>query len=59
VYGRPFLLHDADGFTKAWYAENMGCSAEELAAVEIAEAPEPLPRLAFPPHNGYGSAEDR
>jgi hypothetical protein len=59
VYNRPFFIHDADGYTKAWYTENQGWSEEELTAVDVTETLTVLPRPALPPHNGYGTLEDR
>jgi EF-hand domain-containing protein 1 len=52
VLNRDFLLHDADRFTKAWYADNLGYTAEEMTAVELREPVTPLPRPALPPYNG-------
>jgi DUF1126 PH-like domain len=35
VYNRPFFLHDSDGFTKAWYQQNLGFTDDDIAAVSI------------------------
>ncbi|GAX85745.1 hypothetical protein CEUSTIGMA_g13160.t1 [Chlamydomonas eustigma] len=58
VFNRDFLLHDCDGFTKAWYMENLGFMPEELQQVEIKEPITPLSKPALAPFNGYGTLED-
>jgi DUF1126 PH-like domain len=44
--GRPMLLYACDGFTRRWYAENLGYTAEELADMDIRE---PVRTAAFDP----------
>lgn len=58
VYGRDFLVHDCDDFTRHWYQETLGLPLDKLEVVPVAEAIKPLPVPALPPYNGYGSLED-
>ena len=59
VFGRDFLLHDADMFTKEWYVHNEGYTYEEhFPQVEVNEPPLPIPQNAVPPYNGFGGMAD-
>ena len=58
VYGRAFLVHDMDAFTRAWYERELGRSAAQLAALDVSQPGRAPAPAALPPHNGYGSAED-
>jgi hypothetical protein len=58
VYGRVFLIHDADNFTKEWCIRHLGWAAEEVKAIDVS-APAPAPReRELPPYNGYGDPDD-
>ena len=54
VYGRGFLIHDADNFTKAWYIQNEGYSEADFPPVDVEEEELPIPQNAVPPYNGFG-----
>jgi hypothetical protein len=58
VYNRDFLIHDADNFTKAWYCENMGMTEADFPPIQIEEEQMPIPQMALPPYNGFGSHAD-
>ena len=55
VYGRTFLIHDADEFTKNFYVKNKIPMGE---TIDVEEEPVPLPQMEVPPYNGFGSRED-
>ena len=59
VYGRAFLIHDADAFTKRWYVENEGFDPiGDFPEVDVQEPPAPIPQNAMPPYNGFGGLAD-
>jgi hypothetical protein len=59
VYGREFLIHDADAFTKRWYVENEGFDmTEDFPEVHVQEPSAPIPQNAVPPYNGFGGLAD-
>ena len=58
VYGRGFLIHDADNFTKAWYIQNEGYSEADFPPVDVEEEELPIPQNAVPPYNGFGGLAD-
>ena len=58
VYGREFLIHDADNFTKAWYIQNEGYSEADFPPVDVEEEELPIPQNAVPPYNGFGGLAD-
>ena len=59
VYGREFLIHDADAFTKRWYVENEGFDmTEDFPEVHVHEPSAPIPQNAVPPYNGFGGLAD-
>ena len=37
VHGRRFFLHDCDEFTRGYYRESLGFSAEEMAGISVVE----------------------
>lgn len=55
VFGREFLLYDADPFTKAWYAKK---GIDQSGCLDVTEPPAPRPKAALPPYNGYGLLAD-
>ena len=60
VYGRDFLIYDADAFTKGWGKSQLWWSDAECVTMEVADpapAPVPPPR-PLPPYNGFGDPED-
>ena len=59
VYGRDFLIHDADAFTKRWYVENEGFDpVGDFPEVDVHEPSAPIPQNAVPPYNGFGGLAD-
>jgi hypothetical protein len=59
VYGRDFLIHDVDAFTKRWYVQNEGFDPDEdFPEIEIHEPQPPIPQNAVPPYNGFGGFAD-
>lgn len=55
VFGREFLLYDADRFTKEWYAAK---GIDQSGSVDVAEPAPPRVKPALPPYNGYGLLAD-
>lgn len=55
VFGREFLLYDADRFTKEWYAKK---GIDQSGSLDVSEAAPPRPKPALPPYNGYGLLAD-
>ncbi|KAF6020172.1 EFHC1 [Bugula neritina] len=56
IYGRKFLVYDADNFTKAFYYKNFGIT--EFKPVDVEQRSKPLPKMEFAPYNGLGTLED-
>lgn len=56
IYGRKFLIHDADNFTKAFYYKNFGLT--DFNSVNVDQQKKPLPKMEFAPYNGLGTLED-
>eukprot|EP00756_Hemistasia_phaeocysticola_P008401 Hpha_TRINITY_DN14610_c2_g16::TRINITY_DN14610_c2_g16_i1::g.48389::m.48389 len=55
VFGRTFLLYDADAYTKNFIAEKFGKDTTSIVVKEpVAEKVKPEP----PPHTGFGDEED-
>lgn len=55
VFGREFLLYDADPFTKDWYAKK---GIDQSGCLDVTEPAPPRPKAALPPYNGYGLLAD-
>jgi len=55
VWGRNFMLCDADDFTKEYYAIKFGITMDP---VSYRKDGEPLAPRQVPPYNGFGSEED-
>lgn len=58
VFGRPLTVMGCDDFTKAFYINNYGASAEDFPQVETEGEPDVPYYIQAPPHNGIGSEED-
>ena len=43
IYGRKFLIYDADNFTKAFYYKNFGLT--EFKQVDVEQRKKPLPKM--------------
>ncbi|CAF3329328.1 unnamed protein product [Rotaria socialis] len=56
IYGRNFLIHDCDMFTKTFYAKNFGVNNFE--PVDVQETRNEYAKMEIPPYNGFGSLED-
>ncbi|XP_054754616.2 EF-hand domain-containing protein 1-like [Lytechinus pictus] len=55
IYNRPFLIYDADAFTKQ-YMEQLGVS--QSGPVQVSMEARKLAKMDLPPYNGFGSYED-
>ena len=55
IFGKTIFIYDADGFTKQYYAQQLG---RRMGSIEIEEPTVPIPRLPTPPSNGMGQEED-
>ena len=51
IYGRKFLIHDADNFTKAFYYKNFGLT--EFKSVDVEQHKKPLPKMVSWVHGWY------
>ncbi|KAJ4457827.1 putative flagellar protofilament ribbon protein rib74 [Paratrimastix pyriformis] len=58
VFNRPFLLYDADGFTKQYYRERYGRTEAELTPLTLPRESKVVPVREIPPYQGIGSEED-
>ncbi|EZA47764.1 EF-hand domain-containing protein [Ooceraea biroi] len=57
LFGRSFLLHDCDAFTRKYYSDVLG--TPQPSAVPLpTRAERPAPRHDVPPHIKFGSPED-
>jgi len=57
VWNRNVTLYDVDDFTQKFYLEYMDVD-QKANAIDVTEQPIRHAKLAPPPHNGIGSAED-
>lgn len=48
IYGRKFLIYDADNFTKAFYYKNFGIT--EFNPVNVVQASKPLAKMVSESH---------
>ena len=55
VYGRDFLVYDADPFTKEWYAKK---GIDQTGSLDVSEVKPPRMKPDLPPYNGYGLLAD-
>lgn len=59
VYGRPLEIIGCDRFTQQFYVANFQAAPEDYPLLHVDDQPEiPLPRIAPPEYNGYGTEED-
>ena len=58
IYGRKFLIYDADNFTKEWFRDVIGCLPSDLITVDVSLPHEEAKVVDLPPHNGFGDPED-
>eukprot|EP00741_Cyanophora_paradoxa_P023424 tig00021582_g22628.t1 len=56
VFKRPFLLYDADPFTREYYKRQYGIA--DWSPLDIREEEPAPPTMDRPPYNGFGSDED-
>lgn len=45
IYGRKFLIYDADNFTKAFYYKNFGLT--DFESVNVTQEKKPLPKMVM------------
>lgn len=58
VFGRDFLLYDADPFTVDYYVSNFGRQRGDFKALDFTEPPNPQPEREVPPYLGFGAELD-
>lgn len=58
VYGRELFLCGCDAFTKQFYINNFNMAEEEFDDIEVDDTVPRAPKLAPPPHSGFGTEED-
>ncbi|KAL6265166.1 hypothetical protein P5V15_005251 [Pogonomyrmex californicus] len=57
LFGRHFLLHDCDAFTRKYYSDMMGTPQPDAIPIP-ARVKKPLVKFEIPPHIKFGSPED-
>ncbi|XP_011708053.1 PREDICTED: EF-hand domain-containing protein 1-like [Wasmannia auropunctata] len=57
LFGRRFLLHDCDAFTRKYYSAMLGTPQPDAIPIP-ARVERPAPRYEVPPHIKFGSPED-
>lgn len=57
LFGRSFLLHDCDGFTRKYYSDVLGIP-QPSAIPSPARAARPVSKHDVPPHITFGTPED-
>lgn len=58
VFGRDFLLHDLDDFTKNFYRQNFGAQESDFTPIDVTLPAAAAAKPDLPPHTGIGAAED-
>jgi len=58
VYGRQMFIRGADTFTKEYYIKNHGMTETDFPHIDIEGPEEPVPQIAVPEYNGFGTEED-
>lgn len=56
VFGRKFLIYDADEHTKRYYSDVL--NKPQPSAINATVEKEPGPKIEMPPYNGFGTEED-
>jgi len=57
LFGRRFLLHDCDAFTRRYYSDMLGTPQPDAIPIP-AKVERPTPKYVIPPHIKFGSPED-
>jgi hypothetical protein len=58
VYGRQMFICGCDQFTQDFYCENYNMSPEDFTRSQMDAPVNPVPLMAPPEYNGFGSEED-
>jgi hypothetical protein len=58
VYGRQLFICGCDEFTQNFYMENYGMTEADFPRLQMDPPERPVPMMAPPAYNGFGSEED-